>query len=236
MEDEGKKSITIKEMDQNLRPREKAMKHGFQALSDAEIMAIIFATGTKGINVVDLCHNILESNMNHLSLVTQKSVQQLCNEHKGIGKVKALTLLAALELGRRASEDAARKIKSQAILSSQDAYERMRYRFQWLKHEEFWIIYLDRSGHVVREELISKGGTWATVVDVKLVMRSALDCLASALILYHNHPSGQLRPSSEDDSLTRRIGDAARLFDIRVNDHLIITDVGYYSFADHGRL
>lgn len=226
----------ISELDSSERPREKAMQHGFDSLTDAELMAIIFATGVKGVSVVDLCHQILEKNLNHLSLVTKKSVKELCDEHKGIGPVKAITLLAALELGRRAGEDAARLAQKRPLLSSTDVYDFVKGKFLWLTHEEFWMVYFNRSGHVVRVEKISQGGTFNTVVDVTIVIKHAIMSQATSMILCHNHPSGTLKPSIDDDRLTKRITDAARLFDIRVNDHLIITDGGYYSYADHGKI
>lgn len=226
----------ISEMDASERPREKAMQHGFESLTDAELMAIIFATGVKGVSVVDLCHQILEKNLNHLSLVTKKSVKELCEEHKGIGPVKAITLLAALELGRRAGEDAARLAQCRPLLTAPDVYEFIKDKFQWLTHEEFWVIYISRSGQVIRVEKISQGGTFKTVVDVTIIMKHAILSQASSMILCHNHPSGTLRPSIEDDRLTTRIADAAKLFDMRVLDHLIVTDGSYYSYADHGKL
>lgn len=226
----------ISEMNACERPREKAMEHGFASLTDAEVMAIIFATGVKGVSVVELCHQILDKNLNHLSLVTKKSVKELCEEHKGIGPVKAITLLAALELGRRASEDAALLAEDKPIFSSVEAYNMCKSLFLWKKHEEFWALYLSRSNHIIRKERISQGGTHATVVDIKMVLKPAIMSQASSMILCHNHPSGNLKPSYEDDKLTQRIKDGAQIFDMRVFDHLIVTDGGYYSYADHGKL
>ncbi len=229
-------SPLICEMDASQRPREKAMNEGFDSLTDAEVMAIIFATGIKGMSVVELCHQILDKNMGHLSLVTRKSVDQLVQEHKGIGKVKAITLLAALELGKRCSRDAQKLAEMEPLTSSDDAHKRMKHHFQWLKHEEFWVLYLNRRCIGLQESRISIGSSHATTVDVKEIIRQALNCHAESLILFHNHPSGSLRPSREDDTLTKKIADAARLFDLRVHDHLIITDGGYYSYGDHSRL
>lgn len=233
---DDQKSLLICEMAASDRPREKAMAQGFDSLSDAEVMAIIFATGIKGVSVIDLCKDILNRNRGHLSLVTRKQWSQLVEEHKGIGAVKAITLLAALELGRRASEDAKRLAQEEPMGASSDAYEYMKPHFQWLQHEEFWVLYLNHGGKVVSEKRISMGSTNATSVDVKLIMRYALDCLAASMVLCHNHPSGTLRPSNEDDNITKKIADAARLFDIRVFDHIIFTDGSYYSYSDHSRL
>ncbi|MCC8117586.1 MAG: DNA repair protein RadC [Bacteroidales bacterium] len=235
-EGDDQKSLLICEMDASQRPREKAMAQGFDSLSDAEVMAIIFATGIKGTSVLDLCKDILKKNMGHLSLVTRKPWHQLVKEHKGIGAVKAITLLAALELGRRASEDSKRMAQEEPLSTSLDAYERMKAQFQWLQHEEFWVLYLNQGGKVVSKKRISMGSTNSTSVDVKLIMRYALDCLAASMVLCHNHPSGTLRPSTEDDHITKKIEDAARLFDVRVFDHIIFTDGSYYSYSDHSRL
>lgn len=236
MEEAEKKSRLIKEMDASERPREKAIKYGFDALTDAELMAIIFSTGIKGKSVIDLCHDILDDNLNHLSLLMKMGVKELCRKYKGIGDAKATTLLAALELGKRAGVDANNMAAQQPINCDTLAYEAMKHHFAWLKHEEFWVLYLNRGGHPVKELRISQGGTGATVVDVKIVIQAALECMAASMILFHNHPSGTLRPSVEDDRLTSKLSEAARIFDMRVTDHLIITDGGYYSYSNHGKI
>lgn len=225
----------IKDMAESERPREKAMMHGVESLSDAELMAIIFATGIKGKSVVQLCKEILESKDGHLSKVTKMSVKELCNTYKGIGQVKAITLLAALQLGARAAKDAM-VVDEVVISSSRVAYDLMRHRFERIQHEEFWVLLIDRAGHMIRDVRISQGGTAATVVDVKLIMKSAIESLAASIILFHNHPSGALRPSVEDDRLTKRIKEASAILDIRVSDHLIVTSTSYYSYADQGRI
>ncbi len=236
-EEHEQRGLLICEMDASQRPREKFLAEGtFDNLSDAEVMAIIFATGVKGMSVVDLCNQILEKNQGHLSLIIRKKVKELMAEHKGIGPVKAITLLAALELGRRASLDAKNMAASLPFKDSEDVYERMKHRFLWLKHEEFWVVYLDRGLHILKEECVSRGGTAATVVDTKIIIRKALECYASSMVLCHNHPSGTMRPSGEDDNITRKVIDAARLFDMRVYDHIIFTDGGYYSYGDKSRL
>lgn len=225
----------IKDMAESERPREKAMMHGVESLSDAELMAIIFATGIKGKSVVQLCKEILDSKDGHLSKVTKMSVKELCNTYKGIGQVKAITLLAALQLGARAAKDAM-VVDEVVISSSRVAYDLMRHRFERIQHEEFWVLLIDRAGHMIRDVRISQGGTAATVVDVKLIMKSAIESLAASIILFHNHPSGALRPSVEDDRLTKRIKEASAILDIRVSDHLIVTSTSYYSYADQGRI
>lgn len=225
----------IKDMAESERPREKAILHGVETLSDAELMAIIFATGIKGKSVVQLCKEILDSKDGHLSKVTKMSVKDMCKEYKGIGQVKAITLLAALQLGARAAKDAL-LVDDVVISSSSAAYDIMRHRFERIQHEEFWILLIDRAGHMIRDVRISQGGTAATTVDLKLIMKVAIESLASSMILFHNHPSGTLRPSVEDDRLTKRIKEAAAILDIRVNDHLIVTSSSYYSYADQGRI
>lgn len=225
----------IKDMVESERPREKAMLHGVETLSDAELMAIIFATGIKGKSVVQLCKEILDSKDGHLSKVTKMSVKDMCKEYKGIGQVKAITLLAALQLGARAAKDAL-LVDDVVISSSSAAYDIMRHRFERIQHEEFWILLIDRAGHMIRDVRISQGGTAATTVDLKLIMKAAIESLASSMILFHNHPSGTLRPSVEDDRLTKRIKEASAILDIRVNDHLIVTSSSYYSYADQGRI
>lgn len=225
----------IKDMAESERPREKAMMHGVESLSDAELMAIIFATGIKGKSVVQLCKEILDSKDGHLSKVTKMSVKELCKTYKGIGQVKAITLLAALQLGARAAKDAM-VVDEVVISSSRVAYDLMRHRFERIQHEEFWVLLIDRAGHMIRDVRISQGGTAATVVDVKLIMKSAIESLAASIILFHNHPSGALRPSVEDDRLTKRIKEASAILDIRVSDHLIVTSTSYYSYADQGRI
>lgn len=225
----------IRDMAESERPREKAIMHGVESLSDAELMAIIFATGIKGKSVVQLCKEILDSKDGHLSKVTKMSVKELCNTYKGIGQVKAITLLAALQLGARAAKDAM-VVEEVVISSSRVAYDLMRHRFERIQHEEFWVLLIDRAGHMIRDVRISQGGTAATVVDVKLIMKSAIESLAASIILFHNHPSGALRPSIEDDRLTKRIKEASAILDIRVSDHLIVTSTSYYSYADQGRI
>lgn len=225
----------IRDMVEDERPREKALSRGFKALSEAELMALIFATGIKGKSVLRLSEDILADNQGHLSLVTSMSVPEICRRYKGIGPAKAITLLAALELGSRAAADAL-KIERPVLNSSQLVYKVMRHHFDRLTHEEFWIVMLNRRGLMIKDMQISSGGTTATVVDVKIIVRAAVESLAESIILCHNHPSGSLQPSVQDDKLTEKIKGACRLLDIVVPDHLIFTDRSYYSYADNGRI
>lgn len=225
----------IREMDNDERPREKAIKHGVKSLTDIELMAIIFSTGLKGKSVIELSRDILNDNASHLSKVARLSVKDMLNRYKGIGPAKALTLLAALELGSRSVSDAAR-IDNPTINSADKAYKIMKHHFERLDHEEFWVLLLSQSGKVLKEVKVGQGGLTSTVADVKIILKAAIEELASAMILFHNHPSGNLMPSSQDDALTRKIADAAKLIDLRVNDHIIVTDCAYYSYNDEGRL
>jgi DNA repair protein RadC len=217
------------------KPREKALAHGIKTLTDVELMAIVFSTGLKGKSVIDLSREILSDNNNHLSIVAQLSPQDFMNRYKGIGPAKAITLLAALELGMRSARDAT-EVQYKKVTSSDIAYKIMRQHFQSLDHEEFWVMFMNNSAKVVREFRVGQGGLTSTVVDVKLVMRAALEAKASRMILFHNHPSGNLQPSMQDDSLTKKIKNAADIFDIKLDDHIIVADNGYYSYNDERRL
>lgn len=225
----------IKELDKDDRPREKALKNGIKTLSDAELMAIIFSTGIKGKSVIELSEDILRDNKGHLSYVTKLSVKEFLEKYKGIGPAKAITLLAALELGARQARDA-RLVADPVVQTAETAYDIMRHRFERLRHEEFWIMLLSQAGRVIKEVKIGQGGVAGTTADVKIILKEAIESLASSMILFHNHPSGNLKPSNQDDMLTQKITKAAALVDIRVNDHIIISDCGYYSFMENGRM
>lgn len=225
----------IKDMRDDDKPRERAIRQGIKSLNDPELMAIIFSTGIKGKNVIELSKDILDDNCGHLSRIAAMGYKEFVSRYKGIGPAKALTLLAALELGMRTAADARLDSKVK-ILSSQIGHDIMAHRFSQLDHEEFWVLMLSQSLSVIKDIRIGVGGLAATVVDVKIIIREALDCKASAMILCHNHPSGNLQPSAQDDRLTEKIMQAAKLFDMRVCDHLIIADNGYYSYQDEGRM
>lgn len=225
----------IRDLSQEDKPREKALRQGIKALSEAELLAILFSTGIKGKSVLDLSRDILAHNNGHLSQLARFSPQELMKQYKGIGIAKAISLLAALELGLRSQADA-EKMRHDKIQSSQQAFRLMAHRLKYLDHEEFWVLYLNQQLQAIRDVRIGMGGLSATYVDVKIIIREALTLNASAMILCHNHPSGNLQPSAQDDSLTRRISDAANILDLRVADHLIITDGKYYSYQDEGRM
>lgn len=218
-----------------LLPREKSIKFGLKALSDSELMAIVFGTGMKGKSVFELCDEVLKDHEGHLSRVAAMTMQEFTNRYKGVGPAKALTLLAALELGSRAAADAA-TIRDPHLKDSRSVAEYARRHYININHEEFWVIYLRRNNTVIKDVRIGQGGLSMTVVDIRLILREALLLNASSLILTHNHPSGNLATSPHDDALTRRIKDAAELMDLHVLDHVIITDTSFYSYRDNGRL
>lgn len=217
------------------KPREKALAHGIKSLTNVELMAIVFSTGLKGKSVLELSREILNDNDNHLSLVARLSPRDFMNRYKGIGPAKAITLLAALELGMRSAKDAT-EMQYKQICSSAAAAALMRQHFQNLDHEEFWILLMNNSAKVLRELCVAQGGQTATVVDVKIIMRAALEMKATRMIVFHNHPSGNLNPSMQDDAITRKIKAAAETLDIRLDDHIIIADNGYFSYNDESRL
>lgn len=227
-------SLRITDMSDDDRPREKAMKHGIGSLSDAELLAIIFGGGLPGMSVIDMSRKILADCDNRLSLLARLTIDEMCQKYKGVGPAKAISLAAAFELGARCRRDM--KNAEAVIRSSKDVYELMRGHMELLDYEEFWILILTRGNTVRYRRCISQGGTSATVVDVKLLLKRAIDCVASAIILVHNHPSGVVRPSTEDDLLTKRIKEGAQLLDIRVLDHVIIGRDRFYSYNDEGRL
>lgn len=228
-------STRILDLSKDDMPREKALAHGIRALSDAELMAIIFGGGLPGMSVVDMARGILRDCDNRLDLLARLSMNELMSKYKGVGPAKAVSLAAAFELGRRNREQAMAHEDPQ-IRSSRDAVALMRPMLEGLEYEEFWVLMLSRSNRVTYKRCISQGGTASTVVDVKLLLKRAIDCLAEGIILVHNHPSGNASPSGEDDRLTARIREGAKILGINVLDHIIIARGKAYSYADEGRL
>jgi DNA repair protein RadC len=225
--------ISIKAWAEEDRPREKLSMQGRRALTDAELIAILIGSGSRTETAVELSKRILHHYDNDLNKLAKASIQELSN-FRGIGEAKAISIIAALEIGRRRDDTEVKTVES--ILSSKDAYNLMRRHLVDLNHEEFWIILLGRSSKVLGKELISKGGLSGTVADPKIIFHIALQHQASGIILIHNHPSGNLKPSQLDVSLTKRLSEAGRLLDIQIFDHLIIGDAGYYSFGDESLL
>lgn len=224
----------IRDLNDDEKPREKALLNGIETLSDSELLAILLRVGVRGKSVIEVARDILARFNNDLGRLAKASPRELSQMVPGIGPAKAMTVIAALELGSRCRGAAARQ-KTQ-LSSSETVYRYMADKLEAIDHEEFWIVMLNRRLAIECRERISIGGMDATVVDVRLLVKKALDARASALILVHNHPSGNLTPSAQDDRLTQRIKEACGLLDIRVLDHVIISPAGYYSYADQGRL
>ncbi|AYN69017.1 JAB domain-containing protein [Euzebyella marina] len=226
-------SFSIKNWSDDDKPREKLLQKGRSVLSDAELIAILIGSGSRNESAVDLSKRILASAQNNLNELGKLSIKQLM-EFKGIGEAKAITIAAALEIGRRRrGEDA---LKTSKVGSSRDAFEILQPILGELEHEEFWILYMNNSNKVLHKSQLSKGGLTGTLVDVRIVMKQALEIGAVALILAHNHPSGTLKPSHQDRKITQKLKVASEALDIKVLDHLIITQKDYYSFADEGIL
>ncbi len=215
------------------RPREKLMLKGRAALSDAELIAILIGSGTRELSAVDLSKMILHSVGNNLNELAKLSISDLM-KFKGVGDAKAISIASALELGRRRKESEV--LKKAKITSSADAYDVIRPYLMDLSHEQFWVLLLNRANEVIRPFQVSIGGVAGTVADPKIIFKSAIEYLASAIILVHNHPSGNLTPSQADKDLTKRVKEAGRLLDTPILDHLIFGDNGYFSFADEGIL
>jgi DNA repair protein RadC len=213
------------------RPREKLLMKGKSALSDAELIAILIGSGSAEETAVDLSKRILQSLNNQLSELAKLTVKDLI-KFKGIGEAKAISIIAALELGRRRKDsEPEKRIK---ITDSQTAFDTIYAHLGDLNHEEFWVIFLNRANQVIGKQNVSKGGVSGTVVDPKVVFKMAVQFPASAIILAHNHPSGNLKPSQADHQLTRKLKEAGKALDIPVLDHLIIGDHNYFSFVDEG--
>ncbi|MBG6187968.1 RadC family protein [Flavobacterium sp. CAN_S2] len=213
------------------KPREKLMLKGKSVLSDAELIAILIGSGSRSESAVDLSKRILASVDNNLNALGKLSLSQLM-QFKGIGEAKAISIIAALELGRRRRGEDAVELKK--ITSSKIIFEIMQPIIGELPHEEFWIIYMNNSNKVIAKSQLSKGGITGTLVDVRIVFKTALEMGATALILCHNHPSGTLIPSDADKQITRKLKLAGDSLEIKVLDHLIVTESSYFSFADEG--
>lgn len=226
-----KKSLSIKEWAEEDRPREKMLLKGRNALSEAELVAILLGMGAAGLSAVDLAKQILSEYSNDLNDLGKASIKDLM-KFKGIGEAKAITIAAALELGRRRQVTAIKE--KPRITSSQDAYNCIYASMEDLNHEVFKILLLNRNNKVTKIETISIGGVAGTVVDPKVIFKKALDEQSSSIILSHNHPSGNLKPSQADIDITKKLVKAGKTLEINVLDHLIISEKGYYSFLDEG--
>ena len=213
------------------RPREKLIRKGISTLSDAELLAILISSGTRKKSAVDLGRELLSSVSNNLNSLGKLSISDLL-KFRGIGPARAVTISAALELGRR--RNIAELPDAGQIKCSKDAADIFQPLLSDLHHEEFWILFLNRSNRVIDRMKLSQGGISGTVTDVRIIMKKAVELLASAIIVCHNHPSGNLNPSDADSKITGKIKEAGSIMDIQLLDHIIISGKDYYSFADNG--
>lgn len=224
----------IKDWSEDDRPREKLMLKGVNALSNSELLAILINNGTKDKSAVDVAKDLLAKADNDLQKIGKLSIKEMLKlKVKGIGPAKAITIAAALELGIR--RDSADK-KKQKVTSSKDIADFLKAQFQYHTKEVFVVIFLNQGNKILHHEIISEGGITGTVADPRIILQKALEHNATAIILSHNHPSGNLKPSRQDELLTDKIKHAAAYFDIKVADHIIVSNEGYFSFADEGLL
>ena len=227
------KKLSIKEWAIEDRPREKLVKKGIHALSDSELIAILIGSGNRKETAVQLAQKMLNSTQNNLNDFGKLKIHDL-TEFEGIGEAKAITLIAALELGKR--RKLAGITKKTKITQSRDVFDFLNLRLADLPYEEFWVLLLNRSNTIIEEQKISQGGLSGTVTDVRLILHEAVVKLASSVILCHNHPSGNKNPSKADIKITEKLVEAGKLLDIQILDHIIITETEYYSFADEGQI
>ncbi|WKS94497.1 RadC family protein [Riemerella columbina] len=225
--------MSIKQLAEDDRPREKFLTKGRGAVSDSELLAIIMGSGSRTQSAVDLARTILDQYQNNWHLLSEASVPELMR-FKGVGEAKAVSIATALEIGKRRALQEFPKRRS--INQSRDIYEMMHPLMADLAIEEFWLILLNAKNKVIHRFPISRGGIHSTVVDVRWLFKQVLEYSATAIILVHNHPSGEPQPSSADRELTQKIVQAGQLLDIRVLDHIIIAKDSYFSFSDHGSL
>lgn len=231
---EEKRKLNIKDLSEDDRPREKLLHKGTKSVSDAELLAILIGSGNQEETAVELSQRILHSVNNNLNSLGKLGAKELTNKFKGIGEAKALTIIAALELGRRRKES--EKPEFTKILSSLNVFELMQPLLGDLPKEEMWILLLNNANKVIKQILVSSGGITEVMVDIRLIMKEALEHYATGIILVHNHPSGNLKPSTEDDNLTYRIQQACKIFNISLLDHVIISDHDYFSYQDEDKL
>lgn len=233
MENFNKPSTSIKNWAADDRPREKMLAKGAAALSNSELIAILINNGSKDKSAVDLAKEVLKlgsDNLNELGKLTLKDFQQI----KGIGEAKAITIASALELGRR--RQAASTLEKPIVKSSADIAQYLKAVLKDFTYEVFAVLFLNRANKINHFEIISRGGITGTVADPRMILKKALENDAVSLVLSHNHPSGSLKPSRADEELTLKIKEAAKYFDIKILDHIIVSEEGYYSFSDEGTL
>lgn len=224
--------INITDLSLEDRPREKLEAKGPKALSQAELLAILIGSGTREENAVQLMQRILRDCHDSLRQLGRMSIEELC-QYKGVGLAKAVTILAACELNNRIMDEA---YAVERVTSSEDIFKYYRPKLGELPHEESHVLLLNQQLRIIGSQLIGRGGITGTVVDVRLILKKALLANATQIALCHNHPSGTLRPSREDDQLTDHLKKAAEVMNIRLIDHVIVTSAGYYSYSDESRL
>lgn len=225
--------LTIAEMSIDDRPREKVIQKGFSALTNSELIAILLRTGNPNESVLDLSKRILRAGNDNLNALSQLPLEQL-TQLKGIGQAKAITLMAAFELGKRCRCEEI--IQRKTIQSPQDVLELMQDKNAYAQHEEFWVIYLSQSSQILHTEKISQGGITSTVVDIRLILKQAINLNATCFILCHNHPSGNLNPSTQDRKMTSQMMMAAEYLSLKLLDHIIIHQNRFYSMNEMGNL
>lgn len=226
------KNITLKDWSPEDRPREKLLEKGVRSLTNAELIAILLGSGSVGMPVVDLSKKIIADYNHSLSELAKATIPDLTKKYRGIGVAKAVTIISALELARRQQSEQA--IDKPVIGSSREAYDRMKPVIASLKHEEFWVIFLNRANKVLAVKNFGSGTLTATLADTRMIVKSALDHNATAIVLAHNHPSGVAKPSQEDKILTDQIYQAVHFFSIVLFDHIIVCETEFFSFRDEG--
>lgn len=222
---------TIKNLAKEDRPREKLKERGVESMTNSELLAIIIGSGSRGKNVIELAQDILKAYDNDVGMLLELDIYDLV-KHKGIGYVKALIIIAAIELVKRGMSSIGTN-KAEHIRTSNEIYEIFRPMIGFLSHEEFWAIYLNNNLNIIKKERISIGNLTSTIVDIKRIIKLGIDLRATRLIIVHNHPSGNLTPSKDDMKITDRISKAASTFEITLEDHIIVSNNGYFSFSDH---
>lgn len=227
------KKIPIKNWLSEDRPREKLMEKGKESLSDSELLAILLGSGNRDESAIGLAQRMLHAVNGKIHLLAKFPIEKL-TQFKGVGEAKAITIITALEFGKRRHMEM--HSESEKISSSKDVFQIMNPLLGELEHEEFWVLFLNNSNKVLSKYQLSKGGLTATLADTRLLLKRALEQLAVAVIICHNHPSGKLEPSRADIELTRKIKNACETVDIKLLDHLIITEKTYFSFADENQL
>ncbi|QTV06446.1 RadC family protein [Faecalibacter bovis] len=231
MKDYNQSKQSIKNWNEDDRPREKMALKGKSSLSDAELLAIIMGSGNREESAVELAKRILQTVNNNWNELAKYSITDLC-KFKGVGEAKAISIITALEIGRRRNTQEV--LERAKITSSHDAATILQQQIGDLPTEEFWVMFLNQGNRIIKTEQISRGGITQTSVDVRIVFKRAIELMATAIILSHNHPSGNLNPSESDKNLTRKFSEAAKYLDLQVLDHIIVTQKSYFSFADEG--